>query len=116
MNIGQMFFGQLTFSENLAVYNGLTFKRNEKGTHFDATSIIRQCSTILGVLDRNGLPGKTWAVFARGKNGQIPADSHYKEKVDRSIVRWVSYTELLPILTYALGDGNITNNYLMDEV
>jgi len=116
MNIGQMFFGQLTFNENLAVFNGLIFERNEKGTHFDATSIIRQCSNLLGVLDKNGLPGKTWAVFARGKNGQIPADSHYPEKAGRSNVRWVRYTELLPILTYALGDGNTVNKYLMGEV
>jgi len=61
MNMGQMFFGQLTYNENLAVFNGLTFERNEKGTHFDATSIIDQCKTIQEL----ARDSKGWADFMR---------------------------------------------------
>jgi len=111
MNIGQMFFGQLTFNGNLAVYNGLTFERNEKGTHFDATSIMEQCR-VIQELTRDT---KKWAHFMRGKVGRIPEKSYYETKNGRRLVKWVEYERLLPILTYSLGDGNTVNEYLSDK-
>ena len=61
MNIGQMFFGQLTFNGNLAVFNGLTFEINDAKTHFNATSIIDQCKTIQEL----ARDSKGWADFMR---------------------------------------------------
>jgi len=56
MDIGQLFFGQLTFNGNSAEYNGLTFEINDAKTHFDATSIMEQYRVIQGIAkDRRGL-------------------------------------------------------------
>jgi len=112
MNIGQMFFGQLTFNENLAVFNGLTFEINDAKTHFNATSIIDQCKSIQEL----ARDSKGWADFMRGKTGRIPKESYYETKSGRRLLRWIEYERLLPILTYSMGDGNTVNEYLNGRV
>ena len=115
MDIGQLFFGQLVFDGNQAKFNELTFKVNAAKTHFDATSLIRDCSIILGVLDKKGYPGKSWATFMKGKAGQLPTESFYTDVYSRPITRWVSFSELLPVLTYSMGDGNIVNRFIRGQ-
>ena len=115
MDIGKLFFGQLVYDGNQAKFNELTFKVNAAKTHFDATSLIRDCSILLDVRDKKGYPGKSWATFMRGKAGQIPTESHYVDTNSKPKTRWVSFSELLPVLTYAMGDGNVVNRFLRGQ-
>jgi len=67
------------------------------------------------VLDKKGYPWKSWATFVKGKGGQISPESHYVDNNSRPITRWVSFSELLPVLTYAMGDGNVVNRFLRGQ-
>jgi len=113
MNVGKLFYDMLEFNGEEATYNNLTFIVNKQRTHFNATIIMNQCSYHLGSLDKKGLPSKTWSDMSRGKNGQTIA--YYETKEGRRLFRWVEFKDLLPVLTYSMGDGNTVNKFLNNE-
>jgi len=115
MDIGQLFFDRIQFDDgNEGTYNELTFEINDAKTHFNATSIMQQCGELLGIVDKRGKASKTWTDFENGKAGRIPVDSFYTTKRNRcSKVRWVKIEEMLSILVYSLGGGNIVTKFLL---
>jgi len=113
MNVGKLFYDMLEFNGKEATYNNLTFIVNEKRTHFNATIIMNQCSYHLGSLDKKGLPSKIWFEMSHGKNAQTIA--YYETKEGHRLFRWVEFKDLLPVLTYSMGDGNTVNKFLNNE-
>jgi len=115
--VGDLFFKGIELKDgNRGMYNGIEFHVNEVKTHFEASSIMDQCSKMMGLVDKKGYSSRNWTVFMYGKNGRIPSESFYETKGPRGkLLRWVEYGRLLPILTYSMGDGNAVNEFLMNR-
>jgi len=97
------FFDKVILNGDQGTFNGLTFTLNAERTHFEATSIMDQCSELLGTLNQRGYSTRTWADFIRGKLGRIPSDSFYETKGHgRKLMRWVVLKEVHRILSYSM--------------
>ena len=114
--VGDLFFKGIELKDGRGWFNGIEFHVNEAKTHFEASSIMEQCSEMMGLVSKKGYPCKYWSSFMNGKNGRITSESYYETKGPRcKLLKWVEYGELLPILTYSMGDGNAVNRFLTNR-